>query len=86
MALVLAMPLWFADMTTYSFDLAWLLPRSSNLSLAVWLVPSVALVGFAMLRYQAFAYRGVALNALVVLMVSATLTRIYMFFFAPAAG
>lgn len=82
MALVLAMPLSFADMTTYSFDLAWLLPRSSNLSLAVWLVPSVALVGFAMLRYQAFAYRGVALNALVVLMVSATLTQIYMFFFA----
>jgi signal transduction histidine kinase len=36
-----------------------------------------------MLRYQTFSYRGLALNALMILLVSATLTQVYAVFIAP---
>lgn len=81
-ALGLAAPITLVDMATYSLEISWLAPRTSNLSFVFWLVPCSALVAYAMLRYQAFTYRGVALDALVVLMVSATLTQVYSIFFA----
>lgn len=84
-ALVLAAPITLVDMATYSLRISWFVPRTSNLSFVLWLVPCCALVAYTMLRYQAFAYRGVALDALVVLMVSATLTQIYLFFFVRGA-
>ncbi len=60
----------------------WPLARTSDLTFVFWVVPMAALIAYTMLRYQAFAYRGAALNVLVVIFASATLTQVYGFFTA----
>ncbi len=83
LAILATIPLVVMNMLFYDLRLPWILPRASNGTFAYWMVSAAALLAYSMLRYQAFAYRGVALSALVVLMVSAALTQSYSFFLAP---
>lgn len=83
LALIGMLPLAIMNLLVHDLRFRWLLPRVSNSTLAFWLIPAAGLLAYAMLRFQGFAYRGLALNALVVMMMSATLTQVYAFFLAP---
>lgn len=82
-ALVVITPLVVMNLLFHDMRLPWFLPRVSNGAFVYWLIPAAALLAYAMLRYQTFAYRGLALNALIVLLASAMLTQIYSVFLAP---
>lgn len=82
-ALLSPIPLVLSDMLITQFGLQGILPDTSNLTFTFWIIPGATLVAYAMLRYQTFAYRGQALNALVILMTSAALTQVYGFFVRP---
>ena len=77
---LLALPISFLEMILSLLGLNWLLGGITNLTLMFWVVPGATLIAYAMLRYQSFAYRGAALNVLVILLMSATLTQVYSLF------
>lgn len=77
---LLALPISFLEMILNLLGLNWLLGGVTNLTLMFWVVPGATLIAYGMLRYQSFAYRGAALNALVILLMSATLTQVYSLF------
>lgn len=83
LALLGILPVVAFDMLLYNLRLPWLFINASNDTVAYWIIPAAALLAYAMLRYQTFAYRGLALNALMVVVVSAALTQIYSVFLAP---
>ena len=63
---------------------SWPLTNFTSLSVVGWLIPGAAMIAYAMLRYQAFAYRGRFLNILAVFFISATIVQIYAFIIAPS--
>lgn len=77
LAWLLALPMSFFEMILRSLHIFWFVSRTSNLTFMFWVVPAASLIAYAMLRYQAFAYRGVALNVLVVVFASAFFTQMY---------
>ncbi len=76
-------PIVAMHMILIELRLPWIVPAASNSTFIYWMIPTATLLTYAMLRYQTFAYRGYALTALIVLMVSAALTQIYSFFITP---
>ena len=72
-----SLPLLFLDALSTLPGHTWPLTHVSNLAAAGWLVPGVAMLAYAMLRYQAFAYRGQLLALLLVFFISATLVQVY---------
>lgn len=76
-------PIVATHMILIELRLPWIVPAVSNSTFIYWMIPTAALLTYAMLRYQTFAYRGYALTVLIVVMVSAALTQIYSFFINP---
>lgn len=83
LAVLLVVPLALVVVVISNLGLPWPLPFTSNVTFVFWLIPAAALVAYAMLRYQAFDYRGQALNALLILLTSASLTQVYAVLLAP---
>ncbi len=55
----------------------------TNLTVSGWIIPGAAMLAYAMLRYQAFAYRGQFLRVLMVFFISVTIVQIYSMVIMP---
>lgn len=82
LAWVLALPMSFLGMILENLNLPWM-AHTSNLTFMFWVVPATSLIAYAMLRYQAFAYRGKALNGLMIWFSSAFIAQFYAGMVAP---
>ncbi len=81
---------WLTTIPVITFDTlaqlpghSWPLSHFTSLAVVGWLIPGAAMIAYAMLRYQAFAYRGRFLNTLAIFFISATIVQIYAIVIAP---
>ena len=81
---------WLTTIPVITFDTlaqlpghSWPTSQFTSLSVAGWLIPGAAMIAYAMLRYQAFTYRGRFLNILAIFFISATIVQIYAFIIVP---
>jgi len=80
LALFTGIPLVVLDALTYISGHSWPFIRFSHLTTVGWIIPGAAMLAYAMLRYQAFAYRGQFLSVLLIFFISATIVQIYSMF------
>ncbi len=77
LALLTSLPLVILDAIATIPNHSWVFTRFSNLTAVGWIIPGAAMLAYAMLRYQAFAYRGQFLSLLLIFFISATIVQVY---------
>lgn len=77
LALLSSFPITLIDLINRVSGMLWPMLGLSNLTAMAWLIPGAAMLAYAMLRYQAFAYRGQFLSILLVFFISAVIVQIY---------
>ncbi len=77
LALSSGLPILIIDLLNNLSGLVLPMMGLHNLTAMGWLIPGAAMLGYAMLRYQAFAYRGQFLSILLVFFISAVIVQTY---------
>ena len=78
-----SLPLLSVDALSQIPGHSWALTHLTNLTVAGWIIPGAAMLAYAMLRYQAFAYRGQFLGVLITFFISVTIVQIYSMVIMP---
>ncbi len=81
---------WLTSLPLISIDAlsqipghSWTLTSFTNLTVVGWIIPGAAMLAYAMLRYQAFTYRGQFLGVLIIFFISVTIVQIYSMVITP---
>lgn len=82
-AWITSLPLLSIDALSQIPGHSWTLTYLTNLTVVGWIIPGAAMLAYAMLRYQAFAYRGQLLSVLIIFFISVTIVQIYSMVITP---
>ena len=77
MALLSSFPIMITDLINRISGMLWPMLGLFNLTAMGWLIPGAAMLAYAMLRYQTFAYRGQFLSILLIFFISAVIVQTY---------